>query len=195
VSTYVLGISAFFHDSAAALLRDGEIVAAAQEERFTRKKQDPDFPARAVEYCLEEAGIGPEADLDVVAFYEKPFVKFERLLDTFSGNAPRDSPVPGSAPEWAERKLDLPRVIRTRSETGSGGRIVFAEHHESHAASAFFPSPYEEAAILTLDAVGEWSTTAIGHGRGSRSSSPRSSASRTPWGCSTPPSPITPGSR
>jgi len=168
VSTYVLGISAFFHDSAAALLRDGEIVAAAQEERFTRKKQDPDFPARAVEYCLEAAGIGPE-ELDVVAFYEKPFVKFERLLDTFSGNAPSGFPMFREAlPEWAERKLDLPRVIRTALGDGFRGRIVFAEHHESHAASAFFPSPYEEAAILTLDAVGEWSTSAIGHGRGSR---------------------------
>ena len=168
MSTYVLGISAFFHDSAAALLRDGEIVAAAQEERFTRKKQDPDFPARAVEYCLEAAGIGPE-ELDVVAFYEKPLVKFERLLDTFSGNAPSGFPMFREAlPEWAERKLDLPRVIRTALGDGFRGRIVFAEHHESHAASAFFPSPYEEAAILTLDAVGEWSTSAIGHGRGSR---------------------------
>jgi carbamoyltransferase len=168
VSTYVLGISAFFHDSAAALLRDGEIVAAAQEERFTRKKQDPDFPARAVEYCLQAAGIGA-GDLDVVAFYEKPLVKFERLLDTFSGNAPSGFPIFREAlPEWAERKLDLPRVIRTALGDGFRGRIVFAEHHESHAASAFFPSPYEEAAILTLDAVGEWSTSAIGHGRGSR---------------------------
>ncbi len=168
MSTYVLGISAFYHDSAAALLRDGEIVAAAQEERFTRKKQDPDFPARAVEYCLEAAGIGPE-ELDVVAFYEKPFVKFERLLDTFSGNAPSGFPMFREAlPEWAERKLDLPRVIRTALGDAFRGRIVFAEHHESHAASAFFPSPYEEAAILTLDAVGEWSTSAIGHGRGSR---------------------------
>ena len=168
MSTYVLGISAFFHDSAAALLRDGTIVAAAQEERFTRKKQDPDFPARAVEYCLAAAGIGAE-DLDVVVFYEKPFVKFERLLDTFSGNAPSGFPMFRDAlPEWAERKLDLPRVIRTALGDGFRGRIVFAEHHESHAASAFFPSPYEEAAILTLDAVGEWSTSAIGHGTGNR---------------------------
>jgi carbamoyltransferase len=168
LSTWVLGISAFFHDSAAALLCDGKIVAAAQEERFTRKKQDPDFPARAVEYCLEAAGIGA-GDLDVAVFYEKPFVKFERLLDTFSGNAPSGFPMFRDAlPDWAERKLDLPRVIRTALGAEFRGRIVFAEHHESHAASAFFPSPYEEAAILTLDAVGEWSTSAMGYGKGNR---------------------------
>jgi carbamoyltransferase len=168
MSTFVLGISAFFHDSAAALLRDGEIVAAAQEERFTRKKQDPDFPTSAVRYCLREAGVAP-ADLSVVAFYEKPFVKFERLLDTFLINAPWGFPLFREAlPEWAERKLQLPRVLRNAVGDGFEGRIVFAEHHESHAASAFFPSPFEEAAILTLDAVGEWSTTAIGHGRGDR---------------------------
>jgi carbamoyltransferase len=168
MSTFVLGISAFFHDSAAALLRDGEIVAAAQEERFTRKKQDPDFPTSAVRYCLREAGVAP-ADLSVVAFYEKPFVKFERLLDTFLINAPSGFPLFREAlPEWAERKLQLPRVLRNAVGDGFEGRIVFAEHHESHAASAFFPSPFEEAAILTLDAVGEWSTTAIGHGRGDR---------------------------
>ena len=168
MSTWVLGISAFFHDSAAALIRDGRIVAAAQEERFTRKKQDPGFPVSAVGYCLKDAGI-QAGDLDVVAFYEKPFVKFERLLDTFSGNAPSGFPMFREAfPDWAERKLDLPRVIRAALGPGFRGRIVFAEHHESHAASAFFPSPYEEAAILTLDAVGEWATSAMGHGHGSR---------------------------
>jgi carbamoyltransferase len=166
MSAFVLGISAFFHDSAAALLRDGEIVAAAQEERFTRKKQDPNFPTAAVQYCLEEAGIGP-SEVGVVAFYEKPFVKFERLLDTFLGNAPSGYPLFREAlPEWAESKLHLPRVIRDALGDAFDGKVVFAEHHESHAASAFFPSPFEEAAILTLDAVGEWSTTAIGHGRG-----------------------------
>jgi carbamoyltransferase len=168
MSTHVLGISAFFHDSAAALLRDGEIVAAAQEERFTRKKQDPDFPARAVEYCLSAARIGA-GDLDVIAFYEKPFVKFERLLDTFCTNVPGGYPLFREAlPDWAGRKLHLSRVIREAVGADFRGRVVFTEHHESHAASAFFPSPFEEAAILTLDAVGEWSTTALGHGVGSR---------------------------
>jgi carbamoyltransferase len=168
VSTYVLGISAFFHDSAAALLRDGEVVAAAQEERFTRRKQDPDFPARAVEFCLRQVGIGPGA-VEVVAFYEKPFVKFGRLLDTFCSTAPSGYPLFQSAfPPWAEEKLRLPQVIRAALGDGFSGRIVFAEHHESHAASAFFPSPFDEAAILTLDAVGEWSTTALGHGKGDR---------------------------
>jgi carbamoyltransferase len=165
---YVLGISAFFHDSAAALLREGEIVAAAQEERFTRKKQDAGFPGRAVEYCLSEAGIEP-SHLDVVAFYEKPFVKFDRLLDTFCANAPTGYPFFRDALTlWAERKLHLPRLIRDRLGGGFAGRVVFAEHHESHAASAFFPSPFEDAAILTLDAVGEWSTSALGHGVGDR---------------------------
>jgi carbamoyltransferase len=168
VSTHILGISAFFHDSAAALLCDGEAVAAAQEERFTRRKHDPGFPAQAVEYCLKEGGI-TSADLDVVAFYEKPFVKFERLLATFSTNAPSGYALFREAlPEWADRKLHLPRVIREALGEGFRGRIVFAEHHESHAASAFFPSPFEEAAILTLDAVGEWSTTALGRGQGRR---------------------------
>jgi len=167
-TTYVLGISAFFHDSAAALLRDGEIVAAAQEERFTRRKQDPEFPERAVAYCLQEAGITP-ADLQVVAFYEKPLVKFERLLDTFCVNAPSGYPLfSGAMPDWAERKLALPAVIREALGETFRGQVVFAEHHESHAASAFFPSPFEEAAILTLDAVGEWSTSALGHGAGAR---------------------------
>jgi len=166
MSSFVLGISAFFHDSAAALLRDGEIVAAAQEERFTRIKQDPGFPSRAVAYCLREAGIGPQ-DVEVVAFYEKPFAKFGRLLDTFSTTAPGGYPLFREAfPEWAEAKLHLPEVIREALGDGFRGRIVFAEHHESHAASAFFPSPFEEAAIMTLDAVGEWSTSALGHGQG-----------------------------
>jgi carbamoyltransferase len=166
--THILGISAFFHDSAAALLRDGVIVAAAQEERFTRRKQDPGFPARAVEYCFGEAGI-TAADVDLVVFYEKPFVKFDRLLDTFCSNVPGGFAFFRDAFSlWAERKLHLPEGIRQRLGEGFGGRVLFADHHESHAASAFFPSPYEEAAILTLDAVGEWSTSAIGHGEGNR---------------------------
>jgi carbamoyltransferase len=168
MTCHILGISAFFHDSAAALLSDGRIVAAAQEERFTRKKQDPGFPAEAVRYCLQEAGIGVE-DLDLVAFYEQPIVKFERLLATFCGNVPRGFPLFRSAvPDWGRTKLRLRGFIRDRLGPQFSGRIVFAEHHESHAASAFFPSPFAEAAILTLDAVGEWSTSAIGHGQGHR---------------------------
>jgi carbamoyltransferase len=167
-SRHVLGISAFFHDSAAALLRDGEIVAAAQEERFTRRKQDTGFPERAVRYCLSEAGIGP-AGLDVVAFYERPFVKFERLMDTFCANVPSAFRFFREAfPQWAESKLLVSRAIRDTLGRGFSGRVVFPEHHESHAASAFFPAPFEGAAILTLDAVGEWSTSAIGHGAGNR---------------------------
>jgi carbamoyltransferase len=161
--TYVLGISAFYHDSAAALLRDGEIVAAASEERFTRKKGDPDFPARAVEYCLREAGI-EVPDLTWVGFYDKPLLKFERILETYVGVAPRGfRSFLKAGPLWMKEKLFMAKEIARSLEYE--GDILFSEHHESHAASAFFPSPFQEAAILTLDGVGEWATTSFGVGR------------------------------
>ena len=164
----ILGISAFFHDSAAAIVRDGAIVAAAQEERFTRKKHDEAFPARAAEWCLAEAGI-TAAELDAVVFYEKPLVKFERLLETALAFAPRGFPAFVKAmPQWLQRKLHIPREIDQGLGGDYSGPILFATHHESHAASGFYPSPFDEAAILTLDGVGEWSTATWGTGRGSR---------------------------
>ena len=162
---HVLGISAFYHDSAACLLRDGEIVAAAQEERFTRKKGDAAFPLQAARYCLAAGGISA-ADLAYVGFYDKPLVKFERILETYLGVAPRGFPQFRLAgPLWMKEKLFLDREIRRA--LSYEGEILYAEHHESHAASAFFPSPFEEAAILTIDGVGEWATAALGVGRGS----------------------------
>ncbi|REK27743.1 MAG: hypothetical protein DWQ42_07200 [Planctomycetota bacterium] len=166
--TAILGISAFYHDSAAALVVDGEIVAAAQEERFTRKKHDYNFPTRAVDYCLEEAGLTP-ADLDLVGFYDKPFLKFERLLETYLAYAPVGLRSFFMAmPLWFRQKLHLPREMSRALGKQYKNRFVFTEHHESHAASAFFPSPFEEAAILTLDGVGEWATASYGVGRGNR---------------------------
>ncbi|HKB37868.1 MAG TPA: carbamoyltransferase N-terminal domain-containing protein, partial [Gemmataceae bacterium] len=166
--TAILGISAFYHDSAAALVVDGDICAAAQEERFTRKKHDAGFPTRAVAYCLEEAGLKPE-QLDYIVFYDKPFTKFERLLETFVGYAPCGLRSFSMAmPLWLRTKLHLPREIRKSLPGPSKAPILFLDHHESHAASAFFPSPYDEAAILTLDGVGEWSTTTYGTGSGNR---------------------------
>jgi carbamoyltransferase len=166
--TTILGISAFYHDSAACIVVDGEIVAAAQEERFTRKKHDPGFPALAVQYCLKEAG-QEVSDLDYVVFYEKPLRKFERLLETYLAFAPSGFRSFGMAmPVWLKEKTRLPAIIREGLGGDFKGTIVFTDHHESHAASAFFPSPYDEAAILTLDGVGEWSTTAMGVGRGNR---------------------------
>lgn len=166
--TTVLGLSAFYHDSAAALVIDGQVLAAAQEERFTRKKHDPAFPANAIEYCLQEAGI-TAGEIDYVGFYEKPFMKFERLLETYLSYAPSGFRSFSKAmPLWLRQKLYLPREIRR----GLGGqykkRIVFTEHHQAHAASAFFPSPFESAAIVTLDGVGEWATASIGIGEGNR---------------------------
>jgi len=166
--TAILGVSAFYHDSAAALVRDGEIVAAAQEERFTRKKHDHEFPTHAIAYCLEEAGLRPE-EIDYVGFYDKPFLKFERLLETYLAYAPRGfGSFLKAMPLWLKQKLHLPRELRR----GLGGayrkRFVFTDHHESHAASAFFPSPFERAAILTLDGVGEWATASWGTGDGHR---------------------------
>lgn len=164
---YVLGISAFYHDSAAALLRDGVIVAAAQEERFSRKKHDDDFPREAVKYCLATAGIGIE-DVDWIGYYEKPLTKFERLVESWLAAAPRGfAAFRRALPLWAGKKLRLPRVMD--KELGlSKARYVFCEHHESHAASAFYPSPFDEAAILTMDGVGEWTTSSLAHGRGNR---------------------------
>jgi carbamoyltransferase len=164
----VLGISAYFHDSAAALLRDGEIVAAVQEERFSREKYDPRFPTRAIEYCLAEAGIKPE-QVDYVAFYEQPLTKFERLVETYMSYAPAGfASFRQALPVWLQKKLHLPREIRRGLGKRYRGKILFPDHHQSHAASAFFASPYQEAAILTLDGVGEWSTTTLGRGRDNR---------------------------
>ncbi len=160
----VLGISAWYHDAAACLVQDGRIVAAAQEERFTRKKHDPDFPREAIRSCLEIAGL-EASDLDAVAFYDKPFLKFERLLETYLACAPRGlASFQAAMPVWLTEKLFLPD--RIRKEMGVECPLHFAEHHVSHAASAFYPSPFEEAAILTVDGVGEWATTTWGVGRG-----------------------------
>ncbi len=167
--TAILGLSAFYHDSAAALLVDGRVVAAAQEERFTRRKHDHQFPARAVEFCLQRAGLSG-GELDYVGFYDKPLTKFERLLETYVGFAPQGyRSFRKAMPLWLKQKLHVPREIQ-RGVPGlrPGRRFVYADHHQSHAASAFFPSPFEEAAILTIDGVGEWSTACIGVGRGHR---------------------------
>jgi carbamoyltransferase len=161
---YILGISAFYHDSAACLLRNGEIVAAVSEERLTRKKGDPDFPRRAVDYCLETAGIGVH-DLTAVGFYDKPLLKFERILETYLGVVPRGfRSFLMAGPLWIKDKLYIDKQLK--DQLGYDGDILYSEHHESHAASAFFPSPFEEAAILTMDGVGEWATASIGVGRG-----------------------------
>lgn len=166
--TAILGISAFYHDSAAALVVDGRIVAAAQEERFSRTKHDERFPAHAIAYCLGEAGISAE-QLDHVAFYDKPLAKFERFLETALAFAPRGFRAFRRAmPTWLEERLFLPRAMDEGLGGKYRGRYVFADHHESHAASAFFPSPLDEAAILTIDGVGEWSTACCGVGRGNR---------------------------
>jgi carbamoyltransferase len=168
---WILGISAFYHDSAAAIIRDGEVIAAAQEERFTRKKHDSGFPAHAVRYCLKEAGVH-KSELDDVVFYEKPFVKFERLLESYLAFAPRGlRSFQMALPLWVREKL-FQRDLLCRELKGIGPdvdwskRLLFAEHHQSHAASAFFPSPFEEALVLTMDGVGEWTTTSVALGRG-----------------------------
>lgn len=164
--THILGISAYYHDSAACLLRDGEIVAAASEERFSRRKGDPSFPTQAVEYCLSHAGI-TEANLTRVGFYDKPLLKFERILETYLAVAPRGlGQFLHAGPVWIKEKLFTDRDIRERLP-GYEGPIRYCEHHESHAASAFFPSPFEEAGILTVDGVGEWASATIGSGNGS----------------------------
>jgi carbamoyltransferase len=164
-SRYILGISAYYHDSAACLLRDGEIVAAAQEERFTRKKGDPAFPKHAVDYCLKAAQIDM-ADVEHVGFYDKPLLKFERILESYLGVTPRGfGQFVKAGPVWMKDKLFLDQNLRDEL-VGFEGKILYSEHHESHAASAFFPSPFREAAIVTLDGVGEWATAAYGVGRG-----------------------------
>ena len=160
---HILGISAYYHDSSACLVHDGRVVAAAQEERWSRIKHDPGFPRRACEYCLREAGIRID-DLEYVAFYDKPFLKFERLLETYLASAPRGlRPFLAAMPVWIKEKLWLPDIIK--KELGFTKEVLFLEHHQSHAASAFFPSPFKRAAILTLDGVGEWTTTSWGVGR------------------------------
>jgi len=166
--TAILGISAFYHDSAAALVVDGEIVAAAEEERFTRKKHDHDFPVNAVRYCLEAGRVGPEA-LDYVVFYDKPLLKFERLLETYLAYAPAGFRSFAKAmPLWLAEKLHVPRIMSRALGGAYRKRYIFSEHHLSHAASAFFPSPFEAAAIMTFDGVGEWATASWGVGRGNR---------------------------
>ena len=169
---YILGISSFYHDSAACLIKDGEIIAAAQEERFTRKKHDPSFPKHAIKYCMEEAGIAPD-DLENIIFYEKPFLKFERLLETYLAYAPRGfRSFAAAMPLWIKEKLFQKSMIANELISIFGNqvdwkdRLLFSEHHLSHAASAFYPSPFENAAVLTLDAVGEWTTTSVAIGTG-----------------------------
>src|SRR5262249_32350326 len=165
----ILGISAFYHDSAAAVVRDGSVVAAAQEERFTRKKHDAGFPRNAILYCLSEAGIDGAA-VDHVAFYDKPFLKFERLLETYLAFAPRGfSSFRRAIPIWIREKLFQKDMLckqlgEVDSALGAPEKLLFAEHHYSHAASAFYPSPFEEAAVLTMDGVGEWATTSAAIG-------------------------------
>jgi len=162
----ILGISAFYHDSAACLVRDGRIIGAAQEERFTRKKHDFAFPKNAIAYCLREGGTTGK-DVDLVAFYDKPFLKFERILETYLANAPFGiTSFIKAMPLWVKQKLWIKDLIQT--ELGYKGKVLFPEHHESHAASAFFPSPFQEAAFLTLDGVGEWATSSYGIGKDNR---------------------------
>ena len=167
----VLGISAFYHDSAAALIEDGHLASAAQEERFTRKKHDSGFPEKAVQFCLDRAGI-KMADIDYVAFYDKPFLKFERLLETYLAYAPRGfNSFRMAMPLWLKEKLFQKTLLRDEMKKWEPDfdwqkRLLFGEHHQSHAASAFFPSPFEEAAVLTMDGVGEWATTSLGYGKG-----------------------------
>ena len=170
--TTILGISAYYHDSAACLVRDGEIVAAAQEERFTRVKHDERWPAHAIRYCLEEAGTGAES-VDAVVFYEKPLIKFDRILETFMAEAPLGlRHFLRAVPLWARHRFHIAKEIHREMNAyatgGWHGKILFTEHHQSHAASAFYPSPFEEAAVLTIDGVGEWSTTTIAHGKGNQ---------------------------
>jgi carbamoyltransferase len=167
LSQRILGLSAYYHDSAACLVVDGTIVAAAQEERFTRKKHDFNFPRRAVEFCLRQGGLASAEELDHVVFYDKPIVKFERLLETYFRFAPAGFPSFLKAmPLWLKKKLWMREDIG--DELSYGGSVLFTEHHESHAASAFFPSPFEKSAILTIDGVGEWATASLGYGEGNR---------------------------
>ncbi len=167
----LLGLSAFYHDSAAALIEDGRIVAAAQEERFTRKRHDAGFPAEAIRFCLQAGNVDLD-QVDAVVFFEKPLIKFERLLETYLANAPRGfSSFRMAIPLWIKEKLfqkpNLEKALSGFAASGKvGDKLLFAEHHQSHAASAFFPSPFEEAVVLTMDGVGEWATTSVSIGRG-----------------------------
>jgi len=167
----ILGISALYHDSAACLLHDGTIVAAAQEERFTRKKHDAGFPRNAIAYCLDEGGISG-SDLDYVVFYEKPFIKFERLLETYLAFAPRGyASFRMAIPLWIKEKLFQKTLLAAEIrqfalDIDVSSQLLFTDHHQSHAASAFFASPFERAAVLTMDGVGEWATASSGVGRG-----------------------------
>ena len=167
----ILGLSAFYHDSAAALLMDGNIVAAAHEERFTRKKHDSSFPSNAARYVLKEGGLFLD-DLDAVAFYDKPYLKFERLLETYHGFAPQGLKSFTSAiPVWIKEKLFMKKLLKDELDNIGRGitpKFLFPEHHLSHAASAFYPSPFDEAAIITVDGVGEWATTTLGKGEGNQ---------------------------
>jgi carbamoyltransferase len=166
----ILGISAFYHDSAAALVEDGHIIAAAQEERFTRKKQDARYPENAIRYCLDEGGL-TLGELDYIVFYEKPFIKFERLIETYLAFAPRGfGSFRMALPLWLKGKLFQKDLLGRRLKARAPDfdwqhKLLFAEHHQSHAASAFYPSPFEDALILTMDGVGEWATTSVGIGR------------------------------
>ena len=163
---FILGISSYYHDSAACLLKDGKIIAAAQEERFTRKKHDQNFPSNAIKYCLSEAGIN-SSDLEIVAFYDKPFLKFERILETYLSYAPKGlSSFLKAIPLWIKKKLWIKELIK--DELDYSGTILFPEHHASHAASAFYASPFQDAAFLTMDGVGEWATTSYGIGSGNK---------------------------
>ena len=170
MSTAILGVSAYYHDSAAAIIIDGEIIAAAHEERFTRIKHDSSFPINAIKYVLNEAATEYN-DLTAIAFYDKPFIKFERLLETYHAFAPAGLiSFLSAVPVWIKEKLFMKRMLRKEfSELGKGEiPILFPEHHLSHAASAFYPSPFKEAAILTIDGVGEWATSTIGYGDGNK---------------------------
>ena len=163
---FILGISAFYHDSAACLLKDGDIIAAAQEERFTRKKHDQNFPINSIKYCLKEANISAN-ELEIVAFYDKPFLKFERILETYLSFSPRGiGSFLKAMPLWIKKKLWIKSLIQ--DEIGFKGKILFPEHHASHAASAFYASPFQDAAFLTMDGVGEWATTSYGVGKGNK---------------------------
>ena len=169
----ILGVSALYHDSAAALVEDGKIIAAAQEERFTRKKHDSGFPVNAINYCLKE-GKTSLGEIDHVAFYDKPFLKFERLLETYLAFAPRGfQSFRKALPVWLKEKLFQKTLItkelaKLYPDYPWEQKLLFGEHHQSHAASAFYPSPFEEAVVLTMDGVGEWATTSVGIGRGNK---------------------------
>jgi carbamoyltransferase len=196
----ILGISAYYHDSAAALVKDGVIVNAAQEERFTRKKYDASFPGNAIKWCLDDARLNAD-DIDYVAFYDKPFLKFERLLETYLAFVPRGfASFRTAMPVWIGEKLFQKNMLLNElRDIGEGlglpEKLLFSEHHFSHAASAFYPSPFDEAAVLTMDGVGEWATTSTGIGAAASCRSRRRYTFPIRSGCSIPPSLITPGSR